>query len=244
MHSRCRLSTDIAALTSHATDDQEATIQTRINTLRRKIATWIEVQHLYIPPLHVVRSMSQDRLPDEAPEDRVEDILLYLPSAIPSTIQFDLRLCEIEWSLRHAQANEALDDLCDSLRLRSYLYIDKDRFQRGQYANTRSRSMIHRVEVRVAAAVTKYRTARLALNMLGARLGKVGWALAFPVLKDSDIRGLSDPEGNSSTRQAGPSEGRRTLSWIWTRLGDGTEGNEDEHLHEGNIHLSYPASTY
>ncbi|KAF8871631.1 hypothetical protein BD779DRAFT_1453711, partial [Infundibulicybe gibba] len=205
-------------------------LQGRSNVLRRKVLAWIVVQHLYIPGLSMVRQQTPDDLPGHH-DERFKVIDLYLPSSVPSHVLCDRRLPEIEWQLRQAQANDALDELRNALRLRSYLYIDKDRFQRGQNANTRSNTIIHRIEVRVSIAAAKYRRARLALLDLGRVLSKLGVDTSFPELRKKDIRGLSDPDDYLASR--GPSEGRRTLSWIWCHLGDTSGDAEDRGLHDG-----------
>lgn len=64
------------------------------------------------------------------------DVPLWLPSQIRTKIAFDLWLAEIEWQLRVAQAYESLDQLRNNLQVRSYLYHFKDRYVRGQTANT------------------------------------------------------------------------------------------------------------
>ena len=60
--------------------------------------------------------------------------------------------------------------------------------------------------------------------MLGTKLRQIpdeNWQLSLRFLADEDIRGLS--EG-----LMGDSEGRRTVSWIWTMHGVVDEGGADE----------------
>jgi hypothetical protein len=70
--------------------------------------------------------------------------------------------------------------------------MDKDRFQRGQRRNTRSRGLLDRLEMKVSAAAAKYRAARHAISALAPSLNQVGWEVEFPLLHDSDIKGLTD----------------------------------------------------
>ncbi|KAF8868893.1 hypothetical protein BD779DRAFT_1614751 [Infundibulicybe gibba] len=188
-----------AGLGQHATEDQKGQLQIRTNILRRRILAWIDIQHLYMPGLCIVRASDSAVTPlSKAHHSRVEKIPLYLPSAAPQ---------KLEWELRCAQANDALDELRDSLRLRSYLYIDKDRFQRGQRSNTRLRSIIQRVKRKVDIASKTYTTARAALLKLAPILDEANVCHTFPQLLDQDIRGLS--EADDSTRAGGRvSEGR------------------------------------
>ncbi|KAF8886390.1 hypothetical protein BD779DRAFT_1673299 [Infundibulicybe gibba] len=218
---------DNAALGQYASEDQRARLQTRANTLRQKILAWIDIQHLYMPGLIVIRNESQQ--PHPLPS--VEKIQLYIPSAAPSRSGCDPQLQKFEWQLRCAQANDALDELRNSLRLRSYIYIDKDRFQRGQRANTHSRSIIHRVDKKVALAAKIYSTTRTALLALASILSEAGVGDIYPELRPQDIRGLLQADDNSA-RSGRISEGRRTLSWIWTHLGDSSQVEDNEGLND------------
>ncbi|KAF9462998.1 hypothetical protein BDZ94DRAFT_1259836 [Collybia nuda] len=215
-----RLIIESAELGMHSTDIQATRVQVKRNTLKRKIDAWISIQHLYVPPLSMIRTQSNR----EEADDLAEKTPLFLPSSMKPQIPCDPRLREIEWTLRKSQANDALDDLREGLRLRAYLYIDKDRFQRGQFHNTRSRGIIHRVQVKIDAAATRYRVARNTLYSLAGVLNIVGWDVEFPPLLDRDIKQLSGDDTES--------EGHRYVSWIWTRLGDSSRLDTDEALQD------------
>jgi hypothetical protein len=68
-------------------------------------------------------------------------------------------LPEFEWQLRHAQANDALNELRNHLRLRSQLWKHKTRFDVGQRPNTRSRNVIERCNAKISLDVKKYNSA-------------------------------------------------------------------------------------
>ena len=206
------------------------------------------MQHLYIPGLHVLRERDDRRAPPNQLEEPVSNIRLYLPSAVnvTSKVACDARLQRIECDLRQPQAHDALHELRDNLRLRSHVYIDKDRFQQGQRQNTRSRGLLDRLEVKVSAAAAKYRAARHAISTLAPSLGRVGWEVECPVLNDSDIRGLTDsstpihshpsegqeaPKAKKNSKMLHQSEGSRNITWIWKKLG--TLDNSDELLQDG-----------
>ncbi|KAF5375829.1 hypothetical protein D9615_008231 [Tricholomella constricta] len=55
-------------------------------------------------------------------------------------------------------------------------------------------------------------------------LEKVGWGVSYPVLHDADIKQLSGHRDEL--------EGRRTVSWIWIRLGDGSKLDQEEFLQD------------
>lgn len=135
----------------------------------------------------------------------------------------DLRLYAFEWDLRHAQANDALQDLRQNLQLRSHLYKYKDRFATGQQANTRANANISRVQRYISASTTRYRVARNALVSLAEHLAKSeSWKATLLELHDEDVRGMTVGE-------EGESEGRRTLSWIWKRGGELSRNNDNLH---------------
>ena len=152
---------------------------------------------------------------------KAQSISLFLPSSLPKDSHIPESILMYEWKLREGQAYDALHDIRHNLRLRSHLFKHKDRFARGVRHNTRSNVTIAKVQVRIALAALKYRTARKALASLGASLPQIpdpNWNLSLRVLADEDIRGLSDG-------LMGDSEGRRTVSWIWRTHGIGI-GNE------------------
>ena len=142
-------------------------------------------------------------------------IPLWLPSQINSRVSVDVFLVSIEWKLRHAQAFESLDSLRHYLQFRAYLYKFKDRFVRGQGANTRARNAINSVQAKIDAAAAEYRVAYGALILLSSHHDVVdfGWKDELLPLKDEDIRDLS--EGKAERLGKTQSEGRRTISWIW-----------------------------
>jgi len=155
--------------------------------------SWINIQHLYMPSLHVLHKWDDHHLPPNQPEEPVSDIKLYLPSSITldSNIACNNWLCQLEWELCQAQVQDALHELCDSLHLQSYVYMDKDCFQQGQCWNTWVHGIINHLEVKVNAAAARYWAAQQAISTL-TPLNQVGWAINFPILNASDIKGLTD----------------------------------------------------
>lgn len=202
---------------------------------------------MYIPGLRLARTLDDDAQQSQR-EAAVSSISLHLPSSLNPSVPCDSRLLIIELKLRSAQASDSLDDLREALRIRSYILIDKQRFQRGQIANTRSNDVIARCQAKVQAAAARYRSARLAFCTLSHRLHvDEGWKTKFPILKDHDIRGMAAEEDDSASarkkRRKLPggkdkvigSEGHKKLSWIWTHSGAGEQANGDAILSDGAI---------
>jgi hypothetical protein len=109
--------------------------------------------------------------------------------------------------------------------------------------------------VKVSAAAAKYRAARHAISTLAPSLNRGGWEVEFPVLNDSDIKGLTDSStpthSHPSEGQEAPkakkkrlhqSEGHREITWIWKKLG--TLENSDELLQDGIALDPHPAYFY
>jgi predicted metal-dependent hydrolase len=162
---------------------------------------------LYVPGVSLFRNRRAEANIDSE-ESKPHEICLCLPSQILGQVEVDERLCRLEWKLRYAQAHEALGRVRQHLQVCAYLYKFKDRFVRGQGANTRARNAIESVTAKIMAAAEEYRAAYNALSALAPRLSKVSWTNELLALLDADIRDLSEGK-------AGESEGRRTISWIW-----------------------------
>lgn len=176
------------------------------------------MQLLYIPGLAVIRARSGHSIPLA---EKPYLMRLMLPSSLPSIVICDTKLYNYEWQLRHAQASDALVELRQHLQLRSHMYIHKDRFVRGQSANTRAQNLIARVNAKVDASTTKYRASRKALVKLAAKLGKdATWQGGLQPLIDTDIRQMSQGE-------EGVSDGRKKLSWIWMAQGVGADSDDE-----------------
>lgn len=191
---------------------------------------WASVQTLYIP---CVASLRSSNLQDGANVQKPESFALWLPSALPNHIPCDTNLQEIEWRLRIGQAHDALEELRQGLRSRSYMLRFKERFLRGQGAITRARNSLKSVDAKVNSSAEKYRKAYAALLALSKPLGKSEWNRNLRFLENVDIRPMTEGTEDRS------SEGRRRLSWIWIVCGykeDATEEDGEQELQEGASH--------
>ena len=79
-----------------------------------------------------------------------------MPSAISPQVACDTKLKEIEWKLHTGQAHDALNELHHALWSHSYMLQFKDRFYRGQGANTQCRNSLKAVDVKVDASAARY----------------------------------------------------------------------------------------
>jgi hypothetical protein len=218
-------------------------LQNQANTLHRKILAWIDIQHLYIPGLHSYRQV------DDAQEISIQEVELYLPSSIlvwGLNIHCDVRLLHIEFELCRAQANDALQEVRNNLRLRSHVKQTKMQSHRGQRTNTRSLGMITHLNDKINAAALKYRLARNAVFLLAHHLGEDIPVEDFPYLRKKDISPLWDDSKSQHAKDQQKNKKvtkRRTVnskddnnvtavSWIWKRLGEAAVDG-DELLQEG-----------
>lgn len=183
----------------------------RSNALQRKIDAWVDVQTLYMPAVASLRLRAQH---DDSPHNEVpEDFILYLPSQLDTATPCDPLLRQIEWRLRYAQVDDALNDVRQNVRLHAHLNTFKTLHIRGQRASTRARGALDLAEAKKCASRLKYEAARMALDNLGDHLGMVGWWDIFRPLHVSDMRPMGD------AGSAGQSEGRRDIPWIWKAPG-------------------------
>ncbi|KAG1834248.1 hypothetical protein EV424DRAFT_1468755 [Suillus variegatus] len=200
---QARLRSSLADVSLHDTDKQKATIQTQITSLQRRLDAWARIQELYMPVVCQLRHRSSEAS-RKSQELKPEDFNLWLPSHLPANTPVDQKLAGHEWELRYAQALDALNEVRSHLRLRSHMYMYKDKNVRGQVGSTRAKRIIDAVESR-KQAILKYKRARNTLLSLGHRLEKCGWEATIRPLLDSDVKPMGDME----------QQGRGTISWIW-----------------------------
>lgn len=253
--SRRRLAHDTHLLGQHATDLQRAKILQRSTALKKRITGWYNVQQLYTPQARIIREREERHMADDAPAVPAAEMPLYLPSSLSHRSSCPQYLHEFEFQLRYAQAHDSLNSLRNLLSLRSHLWKHKNRFARGQGANTRMRTLIDSCGSRIQLITLRYRAAHRALCSLAKILGKIGWDGQLQTLADEDIREMAedirdmDPKArkkpprkkeqardtndteDASVRGANrkgerPSEGRKRLSWIWMVSGVSCTGTE------------------
>lgn len=169
-----------------------------------------------------------------------EHLSLHLPSALVDVTNIILSpvLRDIELRLRHAQANDALEQMRRHLRARSRLYNVKDRDVRGQRYNTRARTYINTLQDKIDSDAARYRLAHQALLALDPR-DTEKWQKALRPLEATDVRAMKERLDNET-------EGTRTLPWIWRTAGfsgSGAVEDEEEDELEGMLSpLSLPLS--
>lgn len=163
-------------------------------------------------------------------KNKPESFSLLLPSVIQHQVPCDTNLQQIEWELHTGQAYDALEELRQGLRSCSYMECFKDRFLRGQGANTRARNSLKAMDAKIQLRAADYRTAYCALQELSTLLRKTGSNANLRPLEDGDICPMTAGTEDRS------SKGRWHLSWIWLLGGysKGTiNGDRDPELQNG-----------
>ncbi|KAL0563483.1 hypothetical protein V5O48_018583 [Marasmius crinis-equi] len=159
--------------------------------LRRRILALLDVRAVYMPGL--LQYLADEGLRDNHEDTSAEEIKVWLPSSIPNKDVH--RVCgpevvTAETKLQFARANDALDGLRHTLRVKTRMVLFKHTHIRGQRDSGHAREVINHVQGRAMLFVAQYRAARLAYYILlpdGTDLG------VLPKLENGDVCGLGDP---------------------------------------------------
>ncbi|KAJ7432735.1 hypothetical protein FB451DRAFT_1155630 [Mycena latifolia] len=192
--------------------DRENKIEEWRHTLLVKIATFRNLQKIYMPgAAAVIAAAEASRDADEAPP-KPEKIKLWMPSEMSAESGDDtLRGCVwgllgMEARMRVAQCENSLVALRSRLHAKRFLITFRNENVTGQLASSRAGTLIALIGERVDAHAKRYRTGRRAkLAMLGSGQGARGPRIA-------------------------PGTSKRTMSWIWMAPGALEDG--EERLHE------------
>lgn len=134
----------------------------------------------------------------------------------------------MERDLQLGQCQDALSQLRNHLHSRARILKDKYVNVRHQGPNTRSRSLLDRVSAKINALADKYKASYTSLLALDTD-PNAKWRSELQLLYQHDLRWMSDTDpipGSSDERSTTapnrnllpggvPSEGNRTVSWIW-----------------------------
>jgi hypothetical protein len=198
------------------TSKQLADLQEKRNGLLRLIQNWRQVQLAYTPHVTslITSSLSETDtdLLSLPPEMLVENIPLFLPSALPPHIRNlpELKeICQLERRLREPQADDALATIQYQRRIIQRLW----QFKRlnasgiGNKPNTRMLMLYNRFDDKTKQAAEEYRNAWRALNVLDPN---GSWSIQLKELKNQDIRGPGRDTDDETM-----SNSRYEPSWIW-----------------------------
>ncbi|KAG2144653.1 uncharacterized protein EDB93DRAFT_1241226 [Suillus bovinus] len=197
--------------------------------LQRRLDAWTAIQTVYMPMVPNLRASATLLPHNDVTDDsgcptsnpnssNAEDLPLLLPSEVCGVVPCDRKMLEMEWSLRYAQANDALNECRTHIRVRRQLYQYKTQHVRGQGASTRSRKTLDAVEERLMLSHAKYVSAHKALVSLARHLNRVGWEQKLQPLKKAHLRPMGD--------FGALTQGTDIMSWIWLTHGISADNNE------------------
>ncbi|KAF9541213.1 hypothetical protein CPC08DRAFT_756183 [Agrocybe pediades] len=197
------------------TDHAKAQWTLRSNALRRKIANWIDVQHLYIPGLQIHRTTLAAAQKDKTEETASYDIELFLPSRIPSRARFQVQ--------RGRHTNTRSQGIVD--RMQAKVANAAECYRKGREALVSLSDLLGKVG---------WERDLLELKPEDVR----------PLSDDEAVREKQrrkdkkkEPKSVVSSEfgynvTALVSEGHRTVSWIWRQSGGDVDASTDFRLHE------------
>ncbi|KAG2105020.1 uncharacterized protein F5147DRAFT_775339 [Suillus discolor] len=181
--------------------------------LQCRIDVWTGIQTLYMPSVANLRatgftnSRSDDDDDSSCPRPnfdlgKAEDVQLLLPSEICSLVPCDQKLLEAEWSLRMAQAHDALNECCSHIRLRHQLMQFKQQYIRGQGANTCAKKTLDAVEDCLIISHAKYIMSTILAGNVTLTVGQ-RVRTRIGLLSDDSSVGSAPLRGESSRAGAG-----------------------------------------
>ena len=180
---------------------QSAMISKARQKLQRELVTWRQSQFNLCPLL----KPCIDAVDPTSPEQEK----LMLPSSFDQVLRGHLGLTSlavVERQLREGQAYDALDDLCEKIKIFNTNLDFKKKNVFGQGANTRAQNFLKQLAADKVNAADKYRTAYRALISLGLSAS------------DPSLQELRDDQlfGKDASRPAKLGDSKREDPWFWT----------------------------
>ena len=203
----------------HHDEDSATSFPERRRAVSKSIKNLHTAQRLYMPGV----ASDLDAIDATLLADRPEDVKLYLPSALPSSLRNThcvSGLPRIEYRLRCAQAVNFLNAIRLFRRLiRALTKKTRSHISSTQRTTTRTHGLYDRATAQQARAVSGYRTSRNAISALAPNEEFGSWKAAFLELKDDDIRGPGYEDEKPSKSRSSKSRSSKShfiQSWIWT----------------------------
>ena len=171
--------------------------------LQQELVAWRQSQFCFCPLL----KPSIDAVDPTSPEQEK----LLLPSSFNRVLRERLGLASLavaEYQLREGQAYDALDDLCEKIKIFNVNLNFKKNNVFGQGPNTRAQAFLKQLVADKVNAADKYRIAYRALISLGLSA------------TDLSLQELGDDQlfGKDASRLAKLGDSKREDPWFWTAL--------------------------
>jgi hypothetical protein len=171
--------------------------------LWQELVTWRQSQFYFCPLL----KPSIAAVDPTSPEHEK----LLLPSSFNQVLREQLGLASLavlEYQLREGQAYDALDDLCEKIKIFNVNLNFKKKNVFGQGANTRAQAFLKQLAADKVNAADKYRIAYRALISLGLSAS------------DLSLQELHDDQlfGKDASQLAKLGDSKREDPWFWTAV--------------------------
>lgn len=189
--------------------EEDALLQTRV-LLKRDIEAWRKRQNILLPAL-----FGQVGIDQTFDLSRPETAVLHLPSSFTTLEQCETigikALANVEHSMRHGQAYDALQDLRFTIQTYNANLDFKKKSVRGQGPNTRAEDFLRTLKAQQRAFAQTYnraRKARLCLEEVWQDL---------KAETDQDLLEILDSElwGKDTSRAAGSGDTATEEPWFW-----------------------------
>lgn len=189
--------------TKKPTPTQSEMILKARQKLQHELVTWRQSQFYFCPLL----TPSIGAVDPTSPEHEK----LLLPSSFSRVLREQLGLTSLalmEYQLREGQAYDALDNLCEKIKIFNVNLNFKKNNIFGQAANTRAQAFLKRLVADKGNAADKYRIAYRALISLGLSAS------------DPSLQELRDDQlfGKDASRPAKLGDSKRGDPWFWTAV--------------------------
>ncbi|KAF8217898.1 hypothetical protein K438DRAFT_1747154 [Mycena galopus ATCC 62051] len=249
------------------TADRTSHIQEQCVSFLKKLRTFEHMQAVFMPGVAALKEAAEDVRNPDTPPPKAEELKLWLLSELAEGMRrtsCKRGVAEMEAKLRHAQCDNALEVLCSRLHAQTHLIIWRNSNSVGQWAATRSNTLIGQVGDRITRVAGKYRHVRAAL----IELKDANFAPQFKALEQRDLNTNAEEEKDTHARRKlarlgsskclhnkpalGPAKKKgspgdpddpdeassmaKCFSWIWT-VGGGP-GEDTEQLHN-SVHVEW-----
>ncbi|KAF7305707.1 CxC2 domain-containing protein [Mycena chlorophos] len=165
----------------------------------KKLQVVEQLQDVFMPGVRTLRAKAERNRDTDLPPVKAEDTKLWLPSDVKANQRGWVAkkgVSEVEAKLRLAQCGDALQRLRSLLYAKTHVIYQRNLFSVGQAANTRSSTLLSRLQDRIDREVAKFNEALTALR----RLEGEGAGGRYQILTKNDLRVRVETESDAQAR--------------------------------------------
>jgi hypothetical protein len=243
---RRRIKAETAAA-ERLTADRQSQVEEHRLAFFAKLRPFRALQQVYTPGATRMLAADAEGRNADAPAPAAEHVRLWLPSELPAHERANGcqgNVAEMEAQLRESQCRDALSNIRLKLHSKQHLIAFRNENLGGQVKQTRSRTLVNHLGMRVDIHARKYTDTHQALIILKGP----DYSPQLKKLEKADLRleaeaGVNETAAETSDRNAAKTlrkiGGRPsweavktktpTLSWIWTAGGALDDTEQDLH---------------